>query len=59
MWNLRVAGDPADVSHAREPVPRVDIKDVLDSQGGSKEVTGGGMDDTLWLASGSGGLRGS
>ena len=52
-----MTGDPADISHACEPVPRVDVEDVLDSQGSSKEITTGGMDDTLWLASGSRGLR--
>lgn len=51
-----MAGDPTDIGHACEPVLGMDIEDVLYSQGGSKEITSGCVDDTLWLASGSGGL---
>ena len=54
--NLRVAGDPADVGHACKLILWMDIKDVLYSQGSSKEITGSGVDDTLWFSGGSRGL---
>ena len=52
-----MASDPANVSHAGELVVWVDIEDVFDGQGSTEEVSSGGMDDALGLASRSGGLR--
>ena len=52
-----MTGDPADISHAGELVLGVDIENVLEGQGSSEKVTASGMNDTLWLASGSGGLK--
>ena len=57
MRNLRVARDPADISHASELVLGMDIEDVLEGQGSSEEVTSSGVNDTLWLAGGSRGLK--
>ena len=54
-WNLRVTGDPTDISHAGEFILGVDIEDVLEGQGSFEKVTTSGVNDTLWLASGSGG----
>ena len=52
-----MTGDPADIGHAGELVLGVDIEDVLEGQGSSEKVTTGGVNNTLWLASGSRGLR--
>jgi hypothetical protein len=38
-------------SHAGESVVLMDIKDVLDGQGGAEQVSGRGVDDSLWLSS--------
>jgi len=53
MRNVRVTSNPANIGHAGELVLRVDIEDVLDGQGGSKKVTGSGVDNTFWFTSGS------
>jgi len=53
-----VTSDPTDIGHTGEPVLGVDIENVLEGQGSAEEVTTGGVDDTLWLASGSRGLKG-
>ena len=52
-----MTGDPADIGHAGEPVLWVDIEDVLEGQGGSEKVTTSSVNNALWLASGSRGLR--
>jgi len=57
MRNVRVAGNPANIGHTGELVLRVDIEDVLDGQGGSEKVTGGGVDNAFWFAGGSRGLK--
>lgn len=55
--SLRVASDPTDVSHAREFILGVNVKDIFDSQGSSEKVPSSSMDNTLRLSGGSGGLR--
>jgi len=57
MRNSRVTGDPADIGHTSKPVLGVDIENVLEGQGSAEKVTPGGVDDTLWLASGPRGLK--
>ena len=52
-----MTGDPADIGHAGELVLGVNIKDILEGQGSSEKVTTSGVNDTLWLASGSRGLE--
>ena len=57
MGNVRVTGNPANIGHTSKLVLRVDIEDVLDGQGGSEKVTGGGVDNTFWFTGGSRGLK--
>ena len=52
-----MTGDPTDISHAGELVLGVDIENVFEGQGSSEEITSSGVNDTLWLASGSRGLN--
>jgi hypothetical protein len=54
--DISVAGDPTDIGHASEVVVWMDVEDVFDGYSGSKEVAAGGMDNALWLSSGSRGL---
>ena len=50
MDNVRVSGDPANVSHAPEAIVGVDIENVLDSQRSGEEVTSGGVHDSFGLS---------
>ena len=57
MRNVRVTSDPANIGHAGELVLGVDIKHILDGQGGSEKVTSSGVDNTFWFTGGSRGLE--
>ena len=57
--NVRVTGNPANISHAGEPVLGMDIEGVFEGHGCSKEVTCSGVDNTFRFTSGSRGLKGS
>jgi hypothetical protein len=48
-----MSSDPTDISHAGELVIWVDIENVFYSDGGAKEVSAGGMNDTLGFSCGS------
>lgn len=54
IHDVRVAGNPADVTTAEVPVTVMDVEDVLSGHGTAKEVTCGGVHDTLRFACGSG-----
>lgn len=47
-----MASDPTDVTTAEVAITIVDVEDVLASQRGAKQVSGGGVHDTLWLSGG-------
>lgn len=49
--DVRVSGDPTDVSHAGKDVVRVVIKDILDRCSSAEQVTRGSMHDSLGLTS--------
>lgn len=49
-WNIRVSGDPADVSHASEAVVGVDIENVLERERSREEVASGGVHDSFGLS---------
>jgi hypothetical protein len=51
---LRVSRDPSNICHTRVFVVGVEIEYVFDSQGRAKQVTAGGVNNTLWLACRSG-----
>lgn len=53
----RVASDPTNVRHTGEPVFRVNVKDILDGHSRTKEITSGGVDDTLRLTGRTGSLH--
>lgn len=55
--NIRVPGNPTDISHASKLVVRVYIKDVFYSQGRTQEVATGCVYNALRLARRSGSLR--
>ena len=55
--DARVAGDPADVSHASEAVVGVDVEYVFNGEGSAKEVPRRGVDDTLGLSGRARGLK--
>lgn len=50
--NLRVPSDPADISHAGEPVIRMDVEDIFMGEGCAEQVSGRRMYDTFRLARG-------
>ena len=54
--DIRVAGNPAKVSHATESIIGVNIEDIFDSNCSTEEISSDGMHDTLGLAGRSGSL---
>jgi hypothetical protein len=52
-----VTGNPANIGHASELVLGMDVKDVLDGQGGSDKVTSSGVNNTFWFTGRSRGLK--
>ena len=42
-------GNPSNISHTGVPVVGMEIEDILDGYGCTKQVTGSGMYDALWL----------
>ena len=54
--NIRVPGDPTDISHASELIVRVHIKDIFDRQSRAEKIASGSMYDTLRLPGGTGSL---
>lgn len=54
--DIRVTSNPTNISHARELIIGVDVKDVFDSQSSAEEVSTRGVNNTLGLSSGPRGL---
>jgi len=55
--DVGVTGDPADITATEESVGVVDVEDVLAGHGGTQQVAGGCVHDTLGLASGAGSVE--